>query len=282
MEKWNNLAQKFFRMHKEDLRPTFYAKWAGKSGRFQREIQKLEQNFRRKCSNKNTLPRRAIFDPEVLSPEEDFEASGDDFKDVDGDGVADDVTEKRKRRSGKLRVAHNPGHRMRHIVRNVGKWTREYLGVCSNQKAVVARWEKFIKRWEEEIAKNPVFQKEFEDEEKYLRKTRNQPGRPCGRIYREFGLHGQYMELQDASIDENYGFGDLGRTDFGNDHLMSMVPYEGCYIRAYQHYNKEGYSSICDNTAGCSIAVNWAQGVLTENEASSVYCYCDAPSKFFL
>ena len=54
-----------------------------------------------------------------------------------------------------------------------------------------------------------------------------------------------------------------------------------CYIRAYQHYNKEGYSSICSKENGCSVTLN-QYGVLTENAASSVYCYCDAPSKNFM
>ena len=81
-------------------------------------------------------------------------------------------------------------------------------------------------RWENEIAKNPIFIEEFKKEEKYLRDN-DGPGRPCGRIYREFGLHGQYMELRDASVDWRNGLGDLRETDFGNDELMSMVPYEG-------------------------------------------------------
>ena len=58
---------------------------------------------------------------------------------------------------------------MRHIVRNVEKWTEEYLTGCSNQKPVIARWRKFVDRWEREIAKNPIFQEEFKKEEKYLR-----------------------------------------------------------------------------------------------------------------
>ena len=115
---------------------------------------------------------------------------------------------------------------MRHIVRNIEKWTEEYLTGCSNQKKVINRWQKFVKRWEEEIALNPIFQKEFEDEEKYLRSNAG-PGGPCGRIYREFGLHGDFMELRDASLDENLGYRDLGRTNFGDNHIMSMVPFEG-------------------------------------------------------
>ena len=43
-----------------------------------------------------------------------------------------------------------------------------------------------------------------------------------------------------------------------------------------------GYSSVCDDTAGCSITVSHRYGFLNANEASSVYCYCDQPGKFFL
>ena len=54
----------------------------------------------------------------------------------------------------------------------------------------------------------------------------------------------------------------------------------GCYIRAYQHSHGRGYSSICSETYGCSVTPSYYGGVLTENEASSAYCYCDTPSKF--
>ena len=103
--------------------------------------------------------------------------------------------------------------------------TRFYLDniyqIISNETLL-----RFVERWEHEISKNPVFIEEFEEEERYLR-ANDGPGKPCGRIYREFGLHGQYMELRDASVDTRNGIDDLGQTDFGNDHLMSMVPFEG-------------------------------------------------------
>ena len=38
------------------------------------------------------------------------------------------------------------------------------------------------------------------------------------------------MELRDASVDTRNGIDDLGQTDFGNDHLMSMVPFEGTSV----------------------------------------------------
>ena len=217
LEKWNDLAKKFFRQHQEDLRPSFYRVWAGTDGRFQREIKKLEQNFNRKCSNKNSLPRRIKNEKEIIDSDEKISKEKNSNE-------KNGVRERRSR--GQLRVAHNPGHRMRHIVRNIEKWTEEYLTGCSNQKKVINRWQKFVKRWEEEIALNPIFQKEFEDEENYLRSNAG-PGGPCGRIYREFGLHGDFMELRDASLDENLGYRDLGRTNFGDNHIMSMVPFEG-------------------------------------------------------
>ena len=210
LEKWNALAQKFFRMHQEDLRASFHRRWAvtrhGKyNGRFEKEIKKLEQNFMRKCAGTYQTPRQS-------NPDAD-------------DNDSTEVT--RNRRSGdQLRVANNPGHRMRHIVHNVKKWTEEYLTGCSNQEKVMARWQKFDQVWEAEIAKSPAFQEEFKKEEKYLR-SNDGPGRPCGRIYREFGLHGQYMELRDASYDTNNRIDDMGRTDFGNDQLMSMIPFPG-------------------------------------------------------
>ena len=252
-------------MHEEDLRPKFHRRWGGRNGRFQREIGKLEKSYGRKCASKNLVPRRSSY--------QDVNKSNRNV-----DEKKKNSSEARERRSGgQLRVAHNPGHRMRHIIRNVEKWTEEYLTSCNNQIKVINRWKRFVNRWDAEIQKNPVFVEEFEKEERYLRNN-DGPGKPCGRIYREFGLHGQYMELRDASVDSSNGFSNLGDTDFGNDELMSMVPFEGCYIRAYEHYNKQGYSSVCSDTHGCSVTLN-QYGVLQENKASSVYCYCDAPSK---
>ena len=147
LEKWDALAQKFFRAHKDDLRFAFVQRWAGQKGRFKKEMKKLGQNFLRNCSNKNTIPRPIV---NSKDSEDDFEAS----------------SENRDRRSeDNLRVAHNPGRRMKHIVRNVEKWTEVYLTGCSNQKGVTDRWRKFVLRWETEIAKNPIFQQEYEKEE---------------------------------------------------------------------------------------------------------------------
>ena len=124
MEKWNDLAQKFFRIHQSDLRPAFYKRWGGSDGRFRREIKKLEKNYSRNCSKKNLIPRRSSF----VTDESDFESE-------------ENSTDARERRSrGQLRVAHNPGHRMRHIIRNIEKWTETYLTGCSNQGKVIKRW----------------------------------------------------------------------------------------------------------------------------------------------
>ena len=217
---WNALANKFFQMHEADLRPKFFRNWAGsnQNGRFAREIKKLEQNFIRKCSSKDLVPRQ----------------DGTDLPNPDAEYIYKPASGERKRRAdSQLKQIHNPGHRMKHIIHNVKKWTEDYLTGCSNQQKVVNRWQRFINKWENEIAKNPIFQEEFKQEEKYLRNY-DGPGRPCGRIYREFGLHGQYMELQDASQDEEYGFDDLDMTDFGSYHLMSMQPFEG---KTYISYN---------------------------------------------
>ena len=78
-----------------------------------------------------------------------------------------------------------------------------------------------------EIAENPIFVEEFAKEETYLRSYGSGKGRPCGYIYNLYGLSGREMTLYDASEDDTNGFDDLGRTDFGNDELMSMVPYAG-------------------------------------------------------
>ena len=121
MEKWNDLAQKFFRIHQSDLRPAFHKRWGGSNGRFRREITKLERNYGRKCSSKNLIPRR----------------SSSVTDDSDSEENPTDARERRSR--GQLRVAHNPGHRMRHIIRNIEKWTEEYLTGCSNQEKVIKK-----------------------------------------------------------------------------------------------------------------------------------------------
>ena len=202
-------------MHQQDLRASFYRTWAGSNGRFRREITKLERNYMRKCSSKNLIPRRSSYSTDNSNSDAEEENSSE---------VRD------RRSSGQLRVAHNPGHRIRHIIRNIEKWTEEYLTGCPKQQKVVNRWLRFVAKWEQEISKNPIFIEEFEKEERYLRNN-DGPEKPCGRIYREFGLHGQYMELRDASVDDSNGIDNLGLTDFGNNQLMSMVPFEGTVLK---------------------------------------------------
>ena len=139
-------------------------------------------------------------------------------------------SEARERRShghGEVRVANNPAHQARHIIKNLEKWTELYLAGCRNRDKIVRRWGKFVLRWMQEIAKNPIFVEEFAKEETYLRSHGTRKGRRCGYIYNQFGLSGREMTLYDASEDDTNGFDDLGRTDFGNDELMSMVPYAG-------------------------------------------------------
>ena len=227
-------------MHQEDLRKSFYKRWGGSNGRFRHEIKKLERNYSRKCSRKNLIPRRSSdFMDDSNSDANKEESAGleeESADDVPEEESADDVREGRL--GGQIRVAHNPGHRMRHIIRNIEKWTEQYLTGCSNQEKVIKRWKKFVSKWEDEISKNPVFIEEFEKEERYLSQN-DGPGKPCGRIYREFGLHGEFMELRDASVDNRpdtifyssdtikNGIDNLGLTDFGDNHLMSMVPFKG-------------------------------------------------------
>ena len=248
---WNDLAQKFFRIHQADLRPRFHQKWAGtksQKGRFEKEIKKLEKNFQRKCSSKNliTIPHKS---------DKVSRRSVDSY-----DKFARNFFPRAQRSADQSSVENNPGHRMRHIVRNVEKWTEDYLTGCPNQKIVIARWKRFVDRWENEMSKNPVFVEEFKKEESYLKQSyqpRYQPntnGRPCGRIYKEFGLHGESFELLDASVDNpdlcvapmrctpdsnpnncNYDYLSNGLCMmewidwYGSweNQLMSMIPYPG-------------------------------------------------------
>ena len=60
LEKWEALADKWFRLHGDNLRKSFLARWSGPNGewnkgRFQKEINKLKRSFSRKCSNKYIL-----------------------------------------------------------------------------------------------------------------------------------------------------------------------------------------------------------------------------------
>lgn len=253
LEMWNDLAQKFFRMHQADLRPRFHQKWAGtdsQKGRFEKEIKKLEKNFNRKCSSKNLITT-------PLKSDKVSRRSVDSY-----DEFAREFFPRAQRSAGQPSFDNNPGHRMRHIVRNVEKWTEDYLTGCSNQKIVIARWKRFTARWENEMAKNPIFAEEFKKEEAYLKETRStRNARPCGRIYKEFGLHGEYRELLDSSHDDprlcaadGHGFNDMSHglcllTHDWNDQLMSMIPYSGKIPRiSIPGVNKEFKGAIFGHT----------------------------------
>ena len=252
LEKWNALAHKFFQNHAEDFLPKFNQKWFGKNGndgRLNREVTKLYKAYDRKCTAKHLDPNVSILSEDELS--------------------------ERKRRSseeGEHRH-HNPGHRIMHIVSNMSKWADVYLSKCSNQAKIVDRYHRFMARFESELMKNPKFQKEFENDAVARSDERN--GQRCGTIYSQFGLHGWSKTLYDGQ-----GINDLGDTEFDGDELMSMAPVNGCYIRAYQHANKEGYSSVCDNPNGCDLGKSVSFGSLLENQATSVYCYCNQPSTY--
>ena len=101
---------------------------------------------------------------------------------------------------------------------------------------------RFVERWEHEISKNPVFIEEFKEEERYLTENLvvDGPGKPCGRIFMHYGLYGPYMELRDASVHTSNGIDDLGQTDFGNNNLYSMVPFEGKPALRYER--SDGHS----------------------------------------
>ena len=226
LEKWNALAQKFFRMHQEELSSRFYRKWAVKPfvtphgkfiGRFEKEIGKLERNFIR-CTKAESMNGGLV--AQKHHDKRKVPRQGQSYTndpDVDENDVVNNSTDV---------FDDNSNHRMRHIVHNVKKWTEENLKGCRNQEIAINRWQKFIGFWELEIRENPIFQEVSKNEERYLRNN-DGPGRPCGKIYREFGLNGYHMEVRDGSYDPNNHFNNLKDTQFGNDQLMSMIPYEG-------------------------------------------------------
>ena len=221
LEKWNALAQKLLRLHQDDFRPSFYRRWSGtykprtRTAKFHQEILKLEKNVRRNCAGTYQTPRRYDQGPVETYIDEVYDAENDST------GVT-----RKKRSNNQLQIENNHGRRLKHIVHNVKKWTEKYLTGCSNQEKVVKRWQRFTKKWEAEIDKSPAFQEELRKEERNLRNN-DQPGRPCGRIYREFAVGGYYLQLYDSSYDTTKIFNDLRNTDFGNDRVKSMLPNPG-------------------------------------------------------
>ena len=209
LEKWNALAEKWFKHHGDDLRSKFSRRWSGPGGRFQKEIKKLEKSFYRKCSTKN-LNNQLIQD------------------------ATEDSNSAKKRRSDEdLEVLHNSGDRILHIIHNVEYWIESYLRTCPNTDRIVRRWGGsngeggFVGKWEREIAKNPIFQEELEEEERFLDQRSESGARPCGYLFSEFGLHGVRITIYDASLDPKYGISSLGSTALGNNELMSVKPFLG-------------------------------------------------------
>merc|ERR1712113_278839 len=173
------------RVHGEDFRPKFYQKWFGKNGRLDREHWKLEKAFGRKCSHEH-------LDPNVSVEEKS----------------------KRKRRSTGVDRHHNPGHRIMHILNNMSKWAETYLDKCKNSGHILSRYHKFMFKFEQQLMKNPKFQKEFDDDG--VARTNQRGDRACGRIYDQFGLHGtnQARYIHGSTG----GFGSVG-----NDHASTIT-----------------------------------------------------------
>ena len=166
----------------------------------------MEKSFYRKCSAKN-LNHQLI-------------------EDANGDERASNSTKKR-RSDEDLEVLHNSGDRILHIIHNVEDWIETYLSKCRNSYRIVKRWGRFVEKWDREIAKNPIFQEELEEEERLLDQRSESGARRCGFIFSQFGLHGRRYNLYDASLNSKYGIEYLGNHPMGNDELMSVKPYPG-------------------------------------------------------
>lgn len=279
LEKWEDLAGKWFRLHGDNLRKSFSKKWKGPNGefspegRFQKEIKKLKKSFDRNCSNKKTFHGRKNEGADGLAQQVKF-LNGTSIDDETFKNTTTSNATRERRSSENSEKIHNSGDRIRHVILNIEQWVEETLSNCGNTNKIITRWRNFAKKWERELEKNPIFEQEIEEEKRYFRSQGTADER-CGVIFTQFGLHGNQLYLYDAGIKSEHGIDDLGETNFGNDELMSMKPLPGCYIRAYQHVNKEGYSSVCDKYYGCQVK-NSSNGPLTENEGSSVYCYCES------
>ena len=237
LEKLEALAGKWFRIHGDNLRKSFLARWSGPNGewnegRFQKEINKLKNAFRRKCSNKYIL--------------HDFKKEGGDHlaqpvKSLNGTSIDDETFKNtttsdatRERRSSEnTKKILNSGDRIRHVVRNLEQWAEATISTCPNTKKIVKRWQRFAAKWERELEKNPIFQEEIEEEKRNFRSQGTGDER-CGVIFTQFGLHGRALYLYDAAVNPDHGIDSLGDTDFGNDELMSMKPLPGMRINNYR------------------------------------------------
>ena len=197
-------------------------RWSGPNGRFQREINKLEKSFYRKCSNKTTHTELA----------DSLETSNEDrtFESVQESTISKSTRERRSDENSEN--FHNAGDRIIHVIRNVEKWVETYMNTCPNTEKIVKRWGGsngsggFVGKWEREIAKNPVFQEEIKEQKRYFRNSANGDLR-CGVIFDEYGLHGNHLQLYDSAADPRMGINRLSLTDFGNNQLMSMKPEKG-------------------------------------------------------
>ena len=229
MEKWSALADKWFRLHGNELRKKFSDRWSGQNGRFKREIAKLEKSFHRKCSHKAVYPQK----PDNLESSNEEQT----YEDVQESKISSST---RKRRSDdNSESLDNSGERIIHIIRNIEQWVETYIRTCPNSERIVKRWGGsngsggFVGKWEREISKNPIFQEQAEAQiKRYYRNGANGEER-CGRIYKHFGLHIGHddvpLNLYDAAVDPRNGIDRLIDTDFGNNHLMSMKPEPGIF-----------------------------------------------------
>ena len=231
LEKWNALARKWFKNHGHDLREQFRERWSGSEdskGRFQKEIEKLEKSFDRKCSTKKSI-HKWMKDGADHTNGADLEVQTIDQQPSNSTNASD--SSKKRRSDDDLTIVHNSGTRMLHIVHNVQHWIEVYLKNCRNTNTIVQRWRRFINRWDHEISKNPVFQEELEQDERFLRQQDAAAGRSgsrrCGMLFSQFGLNGRRYTIYDASIYSSNGIDHLGNHPLGNDELMSVQPYPG-------------------------------------------------------
>ena len=185
----------------------------------------MEKSFHRKCSHKAVYPQEPAYGE--ISNEDQL------YEDVQESKISSST---RKRRSDKNPESlDNSGDRIIHIIRNIEKWVETYIQTCPNSERIVKRWGGsngsggFVGKWERQISKNPIFQEQAEAQKKrYFRNSANGDLR-CGRIFREFGLHGHPLQLYDAGADPRNGIGRLSDTDFGDNQLMSMKPEKGIF-----------------------------------------------------
>ena len=226
LEKWNALAQKWFKNHGDDLREKFRTKWSGSNGRFQKEIKKLERSFARKCSTKKSVPKWMKNGVDHLN-----EADLQTLDEQPSNSTDASDSSKKRRSDDDLTIVHNSGVRILHIFSNIDHWIEAYLKKCGGTGKIVKRWQRFLTKWKSEIAKNPIFQEEIEEDERSLRQQDAAAGRSgarrCGELFSQFGLNGRRYIIYDASVDRSQGIDYLGDHPLGNDELMSVKPYPG-------------------------------------------------------